>query len=101
MNNMVMCQHSQDYETCRFGCTLRKKEELRLENDQLKERIEEVQRARKKINKRIMQILQGDIKVPKFEPKLMANIDLHVPENAYLWGWEAAVFQCGEILSKP
>ena len=34
-----MCQHSQDYETCRFGCTLRKKEELRLENDQLKERI--------------------------------------------------------------
>ena len=40
---MVMCQHSQDYETCRFGCTLRKKEELRLENDQLKERIKELE----------------------------------------------------------
>jgi len=39
---MVMCQHTQDYETCRFGCTLRKKEELRLENDQLKERIKEL-----------------------------------------------------------
>lgn len=33
---MAMCQHNQDYETCEFGCTLRKKEELRLENDKLK-----------------------------------------------------------------
>ncbi len=32
-----MCIHSQDYETCRFGCTFRKKEELKLENDRLKE----------------------------------------------------------------
>ena len=43
VNDMVMCQHSQDYETCRFGCTLRKKEELRVENDQLKERIQELE----------------------------------------------------------
>ena len=44
-NDMVMCQHSQDFETCRFGCTFRKKEELKVENDELKKRIEELLEA--------------------------------------------------------
>ena len=29
----MMCIHSREYETCRFGCTLRKKEELKLSLD--------------------------------------------------------------------
>lgn len=35
---MAMCVHSQEYETCSFGCTFRTVAELRLENDQLKSR---------------------------------------------------------------
>ena len=33
---MAMCVHGQEFETCRFGCTFRSAEELRLENDKLK-----------------------------------------------------------------
>jgi hypothetical protein len=32
---MGMCKHNQEFETCRFGCTLKDAEVLRLENDAL------------------------------------------------------------------
>lgn len=37
---MAMCIHSQEYETCSFGCTFKKAKQLRLENDLLHEYIE-------------------------------------------------------------
>ena len=37
---MSMCIHGQEFETCRFGCTLRNAKELRLENDKLKKEFE-------------------------------------------------------------
>ena len=40
---MAMCIHSQEFETCGFGCTFRNAKELRLENDKLQKRIEELE----------------------------------------------------------
>lgn len=37
---MSMCIHGQEFETCRFGCTLKEPEELRLANDKLQAELE-------------------------------------------------------------
>ncbi len=39
---MTMCRHSQDYETCRFGCTFKTKEELRLKVDRLQVELDDL-----------------------------------------------------------
>jgi len=61
-----MCIHGQEYETCRFGCTFRKKEELRLENDKiqaenekLKEFIETLKPMKPDVYKRYVEYRQG------------------------------------------
>ena len=49
---MSMCIHGQDFESCSFGCTLRKVPELRLENDKLRKRNAELEAALKRIIER-------------------------------------------------
>ena len=51
------------------------------------------------------------IKAPKFEdsitlsreqnrPSSLGVVDLSRPINAYLWGWEQAMLECGELLAE-
>lgn len=39
---MAMCIHSQEFETCSFGCTFRSAKELRLENDRFRETLSHI-----------------------------------------------------------
>lgn len=41
---MAMCIHGQEVETCSFGCTFRNINELKLENDKLREMIKKMNR---------------------------------------------------------
>jgi len=65
----------------------------------------EVENKRLKAKARIIQV--GNVPAPKFDLKGFNGIkkgmkfDLADPESAYLYGWESALFECGEILSKP
>ena len=40
---MVMCIHSQEFDTCSFGCTFHTSKELKLDNEKLKKRIKELE----------------------------------------------------------
>jgi hypothetical protein len=59
-------------------------------------RIEALEGASKKI--------QEGIEAPQFNPDqesiLDTSLDLHEVQNAYLYGWECAMSECGEILAK-
>jgi len=61
-----------------------------------------LQDENKRLKEKIKKICVG-IDAPKFEPDKIeiTKIDLTKPELAYLWGWESAILECGEILSKP
>lgn len=56
-------------------------------------------------NKRLrdkIKIVCVGLDAPKFDPTVsILDIDLNEPENAYLRGWETALLECGEILSRP
>lgn len=65
---MAMCVHSQEYETCSFGCTLKTANQLRLDNDllheyietnritHLKKRIKDLETENKKLKRKIARI---------------------------------------------
>jgi len=59
-----------------------------------------------RLKKKIKIVQRGDIKMPPFDRKGMPAIHTFIsrlsckPKDAYLWGWESAIFECGEILSK-
>ena len=66
--------------------------ELEVENKQLKDAVQP--------------ILEGSVKMPPFEGETIESIEffgeLHLdkPENAYHFGWETAMLECGEIIAK-
>ncbi len=64
--------------------------------------IEQLQEENERLKKKIEVVCKG-MSPPKFNPQSTpANlIDLTDPESVFLYGWGSAVFECGEILSKP
>jgi len=68
------------------------------------ETFEEIQAENEKLKKAAKKIMIG-FDAPKFNPTELAlgknvKFSLSDPETAYYWGWEAAILECGEILSK-
>ena len=56
-----------------------------------------------RLKKKIKMICKGVVS-PKFNPQEVVGLpklDLTKPETAFMYGWESAIFECGEILSKP
>lgn len=56
----------------------------------------------KELKRRAKIIKIGNLMPPDFATleRTTLIIDLSKPENAYHYGWEAAILECGEILSK-
>lgn len=65
-------------------------------------RVEQLQAEVEGLKEKIKTVCVG-MNAPKFDPSSgdFMKLDLTNPESAYLWGWESAIFECGEILSKP
>lgn len=65
--------------------------------------IEYLEAENKGLKEKIKVVCKG-MSPPKFNPKEVVGLpklDLTKPEVAFMWGWESAIFECGEILSKP
>lgn len=72
--------------------------------DKVTDLLFETQIENERLEKAAKKIMIG-FDAPKFNPTELAlgknvKFSLSDPETAYYWGWEAAILECGEILSK-
>lgn len=84
-------------------------EELKIEYEAARRLWIDAQKACKKLAlkvdelKRKAKIIKvGNLIPPDFAPLSISTsiMNLEDPESAYLYGWESAILECGEILSK-
>lgn len=65
--------------------------------------INELQAENKELKRKAKIIKVGNLIPPDFDPEpteFFGDLHLDKPENAYHYGWQAAILECGEILSK-
>ena len=60
--------------------------------------------ANQDLAEKVLTIKKGDVRTPRFDPEfkgICMKFNILDPETAYIYGFESAIFECGEILSRP